>query len=41
MFNSLKAVKRLEEAGFTRLQAETLVQITIEIFEELLASKSS
>lgn len=41
MFDSLKAVKRLEEAGFTRLQAETLVLITIEIFEELLARRKS
>jgi len=41
MFDSLKAVKRLEETGFTRLQAETLIQVTIEILEELLARRKT
>ncbi len=39
MFNSLKYVKQLEEAGVTRLQAEVHLQIMTEIIETNLATK--
>lgn len=39
MFNALKYTKQLEEVGLTREQAETHVQIMIEIMELNLATK--
>jgi hypothetical protein len=39
MFNTLKYAKLLEEAGFSREQAETSIKIPIEIMEEKLATK--
>ncbi len=39
MYNSLKHVKKLEEAGITREQAEAHVQIMTEIIETNLATK--
>jgi hypothetical protein len=39
MFNSLKYVKKLEEAGIPREQAETHIQIVTEIMETSLATK--
>jgi len=39
MFDSLKAVKELVEAGFTQKQAEVLITITMEIFSSTLVQK--
>jgi len=39
MFDSLKYAGMLEEAGFSRDQAETSIKILIEIMEDKLASK--
>jgi len=39
MFNSLKYVKQLEEAGVSREQAEVHLQIMTEIIETNLATK--
>ena len=39
MFNTLKYAKILEEAGFSRDQAETSIKILVEIMEDKLATK--
>ena len=39
MFNSLKCAIQLEEAGFTRKQAETHVQVMTDLMEGNFASK--
>ena len=39
MFNTLKYAKILEEAGFSREQAETSIKILVEIMEDKLATK--
>jgi hypothetical protein len=39
MFNTLRYAKMLEEAGFSRIQAETSIKILVEIMEDKLASK--
>ncbi len=39
MYNSLKHVKKLEEAGISREQAEAHVQIMTEVMETNLATK--
>lgn len=39
MFNALKYTKLMEEAGFSRGQAETAVNIMMEIMEQNLATK--
>jgi hypothetical protein len=39
MFNSLMYAKQLEDAGCSRLQAETYVQIMTEIIESNFATK--
>lgn len=39
MFNTLKYTQQLEEAGFTRKQAETNIQIMSELIETSLATK--
>jgi hypothetical protein len=39
MFNTLKYAKMLEEAGFSREQAETSIKILVEIMEDKLATK--
>ena len=39
MFNVFKFTKQLEEAGFSRQQAEIQVQVMTEIIEEDLATK--
>ena len=39
MFNTLLYTKRLEAAGFSRLQAEAQIQIIAEIVEGELATK--
>jgi repressor of nif and glnA expression len=39
MFNAYKYVKKLEEAGVTREQAETHIQIVSEIMESNLATQ--
>lgn len=39
MFNTLKYANMLEEVGFSREQAETSVQILVEIMEDKLATK--
>jgi hypothetical protein len=39
MFNTLKYAKMLEEAGFSREQAEISIKILVEIMEDKLASK--
>jgi hypothetical protein len=39
MFNTLRYAKMLEEAGFSRDQAETSIKILVEIMEDRLATK--
>jgi hypothetical protein len=39
MFHSLKYAKILEEAGFTRQQAETSVKVLVEIMDDKFATK--
>lgn len=39
MFNTLRYAKILEEAGFSREQAETSIKILVEIMEDKLATK--
>jgi hypothetical protein len=39
MFNSLKYAKILEEAGFTQREAETTVNVLIEVMENKLATQ--
>jgi hypothetical protein len=39
MFNTLRYAKMLEEAGFSRDQAETSIKILVEIMEDKLATK--
>jgi hypothetical protein len=39
MFNTLKYAKMMEEAGFSRDQAETSIKILVEIMEDKLATK--
>ena len=39
MFNTLRYAKILEEAGFSRQQAETSIKILVEIMEDKLATK--
>lgn len=39
MINTLKYAKKLEEAGFSRLQAEANIQIIAEIIEDDVATK--
>ena len=39
MFNTLNYAKMLEEAGFSRVQAETSVKLLVDVMEEKLASK--
>ena len=39
MFNTLKYARMLEEAGFSRDQAETSIRILVEIMEDKLATK--
>ena len=39
MFNTLRYAKMLEDAGFSRDQAETSIKILVEIMEDKLASK--
>lgn len=39
VFNSLNYAKRLEQAGFTREQAETQANIMTEIVDEKIATK--
>lgn len=39
VFNSLNCAKRLEQAGFTREQAETQANIMTEIVDEKIATK--
>ena len=39
IFNSLDYAKRLEQAGFTREQAETQANIMTEIVDEKMATK--
>ena len=39
MFNTLKYVKKLEEVGISREQAETHIQIVTEIMETTLATQ--
>ncbi len=40
VFNTLEYAKRLENAGFTRQQAETQANIMTEIVDEKMATKS-
>ena len=39
MFNTLKYARILEEAGFSREQAETSIKILVEIMEDKLATR--
>ena len=39
MFNTLSYAKMLEEAGFSRTQAETSVKVLVDAMEDKLASK--
>ena len=39
MFNALKYTRRMEEAGFSRNQAETTIDILLEVMTENLATK--
>lgn len=39
MFNALRYTKRLEEVGFTKQQAETALEIGIEVMNDNLSSK--
>lgn len=39
MFNSLRYTKKLEEVGFTRIQAEISIEILMEIMQENLVTK--
>jgi hypothetical protein len=39
MFNTLKYTKQLEQAGFSREQAEAHIQIMAEMVEDSLATK--
>lgn len=39
MFNTLKYAKMLEEVGFSKDQAETSINILVEIMEDKLATK--
>lgn len=39
MFNTSKYAKILEEAGFSREQAETSIKVLVEIMEDKLATK--
>lgn len=39
MFNTLKYVKILEDAGFTRIESEATVNIMAEVMESSLSSK--
>lgn len=39
MFNALKYTKKLEQVGFTKQQAETALELGIEVMNDNLASK--
>ena len=39
MFNTLKYARILEEAGFSRDQAETSIKILVEVMDEKMATK--
>ena len=39
MFNTLKYVKIMSEAGFSQKQAETSIEVLYEVMEESLATK--